>query len=68
MWLTRSVVLVNNEPDNEPVRNVDWYCENVTECEAKIKECANDPGQLADSPSCINALQAERIESVGSLR
>ena len=66
-----SIVLtgcLNNEPDAEPVRSVDWYSENSPEREAKIKECANNPGQLSDSPNCINALQAERIESVGTLR
>ena len=32
------------------------------------KRCANDPGSLGKSPDCINAREAERLESIGSLR
>jgi len=30
--------------------------------------CANDPGTTGKSPDCINATEAERLESRGSLR
>jgi hypothetical protein len=30
--------------------------------------CANDPGSLKDTPDCINAREAERIEGIGSLK
>jgi hypothetical protein len=30
--------------------------------------CANDPGTSGESPDCINAIEAERLESRGSLR
>jgi hypothetical protein len=33
-----------------------------------FKWCANDPGTLGKSPDCINAREAERLESIGSLR
>lgn len=31
-------------------------------------ECANDPGTLGQTADCINAIEAERLESRGSLR
>jgi hypothetical protein len=33
-----------------------------------FKRCVNDPGTLAQTPDCINATEAERLESIGSLR
>jgi hypothetical protein len=33
-----------------------------------FKKCANDPGTLQNTPDCINARAAERLESLGSLR
>jgi len=33
-----------------------------------FKRCADDPGSLGKSPDCINAREAERLESIGSLR
>jgi hypothetical protein len=30
--------------------------------------CANDPGSLKSDPDCLNAMEAERLESIGSLR
>jgi hypothetical protein len=31
-------------------------------------KCANNPGTLGSTPDCINAREAERLESYGSLR
>lgn len=31
-------------------------------------QCTNDPGTLAETPDCVNAREAERLESLGSLR
>jgi hypothetical protein len=30
--------------------------------------CANDPGSRKNTPDCINVREAERIESIGSLK
>ena len=30
--------------------------------------CANDPGTRGESADCVNAIEAERLESRGSLR
>jgi hypothetical protein len=31
-------------------------------------ECTNDPGTLGRTADCVNAMEAERLESRGSLR
>ena len=33
-----------------------------------FKKCANAPGSLGKTPDCVNASEAERLESLGSLR
>ena len=33
-----------------------------------LARCANDPGDLRNTPDCVNATEAERLEGVGSLR
>lgn len=33
-----------------------------------FNQCANDPGTLRSTPDCVNAQEAERLESIGSLR
>jgi hypothetical protein len=34
----------------------------------KMRNCANDPGTVGATPDCINAREAERRASIGSLR
>jgi hypothetical protein len=33
---------------------------------AKLRECANDPGELRDTPDCVNVKAAAQQYSVGS--
>jgi hypothetical protein len=33
-----------------------------------FSQCLNDPGGLGQTPDCVNAREAERLESRGSLR
>lgn len=47
---------------------VEDYRANDAMREAKVKECANDPGTLGKTPDCVNALRAASLESRGSLR
>lgn len=35
---------------------------------ATFTRCVNDPGTLGETPDCVNAREAERLESRGSLR
>ncbi len=47
--------------------DVEWYKTHDSERAAKLKECSNDPGTLKDTPNCVNAVEAERQLSSGSL-
>ncbi len=50
--------------NSEETRTVEWYLkpENKPALEAKLAECQNNPGQLKDTPNCVNARKAaERI-------
>jgi hypothetical protein len=47
---------------------VEEYGQNAGLRATEMRRCANDPGSLGNSPDCINAREAERTLSVGSLR
>lgn len=51
----------------DAVLTVAYYRAHAQERESRVRVCADDPGQLRDSPSCVNAREAARIENVGSL-
>ncbi|WP_265705332.1 EexN family lipoprotein [Verminephrobacter aporrectodeae] len=42
----------------DPVKTVDWYKENTPERLALVEKCRANPGELATSPNCINAITA----------
>jgi hypothetical protein len=48
--------------------SVDDYRRSEELRRLEMVRCANDPGSLTKTPDCINAREAERIQSVGSLR
>jgi hypothetical protein len=48
------------EKPAEEVRTADWYVEHADDLKAKLTECRNNPGELENTPNCINARQAER--------
>lgn len=55
-------------PSPEPThQTVEYYRANKDAREAKLVECGNDPGALGQTPDCINAKQAARMD-VKSLR
>lgn len=43
----------------ETTRTVEYYAENAEARTAKIKECANNPGELEHTPNCQNAASAQ---------
>ena len=47
---------------------VDEYRANAALRREVFAKCVNDPGALGRSADCINAQEAERLESRGSLR
>lgn len=44
----------------EETRTVEWYLkpENKATWEAKLEQCRNNPGELGNTPNCINARKA----------
>jgi hypothetical protein len=47
---------------------VEYYRSHADERQAQLSGCANDPGSSANDAACVNAREAERLESIGSLR
>lgn len=45
---------------SEETRSVEWYRapENKVAFEAKLAECKNNPGELKNTPNCVNAFKA----------
>ncbi len=54
-------------PDRS-TRTVDYYTEHTQERQTMIDECKNDPGELAGSPNCVNAIDSARRGGQVSLR
>jgi hypothetical protein len=47
---------------------VDYYRSHAALRQEVLKRCANDPGDQASTPDCINAQAAENMEGIGSLK
>jgi hypothetical protein len=47
---------------------VEDYRANKSLRQEVFQRCTNDPGTLGHTPDCVNAREAERLESYGSLR
>ena len=45
----------------EVIQSVDWYKENTAERSERLAKCRANPGELADTPNCINAEQAASL-------
>jgi hypothetical protein len=56
----------NRSPD--ATLTVQYYRAHAAERESMVRACVDDPGQLRNSPSCVNAREAARLENIGSLR
>lgn len=50
----------------EPVNTVEWYKAHEAEREAMLKKCLANPGQLAETPNCVNAKEAASRLFLGS--
>ena len=53
---------------NRAQHAVDYYRTHTVLRREVLKRCANDPGDEARTPDCINARTAESIEGIGSLK
>lgn len=45
--------------EEEVVRTVSWYKENKEELKIMLAKCDENPGELMETPNCINAAQAQ---------
>lgn len=43
----------------EQTRDVEYYMSHRDELEAKLAECEGNPGELRDTPNCVNARRAK---------
>ncbi|MDR4470971.1 MAG: EexN family lipoprotein [Nitrospira sp.] len=50
----------------EPVNTVEWYKAHDAEREIMLQKCQSNPGQLAETPNCINAKEAASRLFLGS--
>lgn len=50
----------------EETKTVEWYLkpENKVVLETKLAECKNNPGELWDTPNCVNARKAFEKRSI----
>jgi hypothetical protein len=48
----------SKEPVQVPVQTVEWFKEHKTEREAQINKCESNPGELEETPNCVNATDA----------
>lgn len=58
----------DSSPGGSHHPTVDYYRAHPAERQRMVADCAKDPGTLKDSPACLNAREATRLEDVGSLR
>lgn len=65
--LTASLVGCSQEtPPPKAAYTVDEYLAKPELMESKLRECANNPGELRSSPDCINVKAAAQQHSIGS--
>lgn len=50
--------------EKETVKTVDWYKSQDAERKAMIIKCKANPGELALTPNCVNAKQADNEKAL----
>jgi len=69
MIVLAALLMVSCTPEPDVARyTVAQYRADVQLRREMLTRCTDDPGTLGKSPDCINAVEAERRESRGSLR
>jgi hypothetical protein len=53
-------------PPLKATYTVDEYLAKPELMESKLRECANNPGELRNNPDCINVKAAAQLSSIGS--
>ncbi len=70
-WVTLVSVLLPGcfeTKSQEEVHDVQWFLDHTPQRRETLKRCANNPGELGQTPNCQNAMAAARKLSVGKLR
>lgn len=57
-----------NQETKEETKTVQFYKENLPERQFKLKECKDNPGELMETPNCINALAADKSSAIGGYK
>jgi len=69
MIATAVIALSGCSPEHKTARyTVDEYVANPDAMDAKLKECADNPGDFRDDPDCVNVKAAAERKGIGSLR
>lgn len=66
--VTLSAVTACAPAPKQAQHTVDYYRSHAPLRREVLDRCANDPGDEARTPDCINARAAESIEGIGSLK
>lgn len=67
----QKIVVEITQPTKEAVQTVTWFKEHQEERLATLVSCKENPGELDNSPNCVNAMQAENeldAEKSGGLK
>jgi hypothetical protein len=57
-YLSQAIVTACGNSKEIAKHDVEWYLAHEKELAETLKECMNNPGELIDTPDCINAEQA----------
>jgi len=56
------------EAPKEVTQTVDWCLKHDQERKATLEKCRNNPGELGNTPNCVNARTAGSMKSVVSTK
>lgn len=61
------LAMVSGCKKEEETKTVEWYfaSENKEALDAKIKDCKSNPGELWNTPNCVNARHAAEKKIMG---
>ena len=66
---TAGLALSGCSPEPQAARyTVEEYLANPDAMDAKLRECANNPGDSGNEPDCVNVKAAAERKGIGSLR
>ncbi len=71
LLLTAAVVSLAgcNEADtSRQTKTVGWFFDHRDELAVTLKECRDNPGELAKTPNCVNAVEARNKVTVQEMK